>query len=66
MPNGGIVHVAGPGPRGWRVIEIWESEEDARKFDQEQVGPILQQVGIQRPEPETWQVHNLIVRTSSS
>jgi hypothetical protein len=32
-PAGGIFHVAGPSPNGgWRVIEIWESEEDAKRF----------------------------------
>ena len=29
-PAGGIFHVASPSPNGgWRVIEVWESEEDA-------------------------------------
>src|SRR2546429_81521 len=28
-PAGGIFHAAGPSPNGgWRVIELWESEED--------------------------------------
>ena len=32
-PAGGIFHVAGPSPNGgWRVIEVWESEEDAKRF----------------------------------
>jgi hypothetical protein len=47
---------------GWRVVEIWESEEAARKFDEERVEPVLQQVGIQRPAPAVWQVHNLVMR----
>src|SRR5919106_3208794 len=30
-PAGGIFHVAGPSPNGgWRVIEVWESEEARR------------------------------------
>jgi hypothetical protein len=63
MPEGGVLHVAGPGPDGgWRVVEIWESEDAAQKFDAEKVEPVLQQVGIQRPTPETWQVHNLVMR----
>ena len=64
-PDGAILHVAGASPNGgWRVVEIWESEDAARKFDEEQIEPVLRQVGIQRPAPETWQVHNLIVRSS--
>lgn len=32
-PAGGIFHAAGPSPDGgWRVIEIWESEDDAKRF----------------------------------
>ncbi len=64
MPEGGILHVAGPGPGGgWRVLEIWESEEAAQRFDEERVEPVLRSAGIQRPAPETWPVHNLIVRS---
>lgn len=63
VPEGGILHVAGPGPDGgWRVVEVWESEEAARKFDEEQVEPVLRQVGVERPAPQVWEVHNLIVR----
>jgi hypothetical protein len=39
-PAGGILHFAGPSPTGgWRVIEVWESEEDARRFLSERFGP---------------------------
>lgn len=65
LPDGGLVHVAGPGPNGaWRVVEVWESEEAARRFDEERVAPALEQAGVQRPAPETWPVYNLLVRTS--
>jgi hypothetical protein len=61
LPEGAILHVAGPAPTGgWRVIEVWESEEAAAKFDTEQVEPALQAAGIQRPAPQVWAVHNLI------
>jgi hypothetical protein len=63
MPEGAVAHVAGPGPNGaWRVLEVWESEDAAAKFDEERVEPVLRQVGIQRPAPETWPVHRLVVR----
>jgi hypothetical protein len=62
MPDGGIIHVAGEGPDGsWRVIEVWESEENARAWD-EKLEPVLAAQGISRPAPETWQVHNLLKR----
>jgi hypothetical protein len=63
LPDGGVLHVAGPSPNGgWRVVEVWESEEAAQKFDEETLLPLLQSVGVDRPEPETWSVHNLVVR----
>jgi hypothetical protein len=63
MPDGGVFHVAGPSPSGgWRVVEVWESEEQARKFDEETLLPLLEQVGVDRPEPETWPVHRMVKR----
>lgn len=65
MPDGGILHVAGPGPNGgWRVVEVWESEDAARKFDEERVEPVLRQLGVERPAPQTWPVHRLLVAGS--
>lgn len=60
-PAGGILHAAGPGPNGgWRVIEVFESEEDASRFLTERFGPALEAVGFagQRPQPQFWPVHN--------
>jgi hypothetical protein len=60
-PAGGILHVAGPSPNGgWRVIEVWESEEDAKRFVQERLRPAFEAVGFTGGgvEPELWPVHN--------
>jgi hypothetical protein len=60
-PAGGIFHVAGPSPNGgWRVIEIWESEEEMNRFFQERFIPALRAVGAAGPPPprEVWPVHN--------
>jgi hypothetical protein len=59
-PAGGIVHVAGPSPSGgWRVIEVWESEEEARRFVKERLLPAFEAVGAPAPPPpELWPVHN--------
>jgi DNA-binding CsgD family transcriptional regulator len=49
-PAGGIFHVAGPSPNGgWRVIEAWESEEDARRFVAERVLPAFEAAGAPPP-----------------
>jgi hypothetical protein len=60
-PAGGIFHLAGPSPNGgWRVIEVWDSEEDANRFFQEQFIPALKTLGVGGPPPsrEFWPVHN--------
>ena len=59
-PGGGIFHVAGPSPNGgWRVIEVWESEEDAKRFVAERLLPAFAAVGAPAPPPpELWSVHN--------
>jgi hypothetical protein len=61
-PAGGIFHAAGEGPNGWRVIEVWESEDDARRFLQERLKPAWAAVGVDPPStpPQFWQVHNIM------
>jgi hypothetical protein len=62
-PAGGIFHVAGPSPRGgWRVIEVWESEEEANRFFEERFIPALQTLGLSGlpPAREFWPVHNAL------
>jgi hypothetical protein len=59
-PAGGIFHAAGPSPTGgWRVLEVWESEEEARRFRNERLMPAFDAAGIPRPPdpPEVWQLH---------
>jgi len=59
-PAGGVFHVAGPSPNGgWRVIEIWESEEDAKRFLVERLRPAAEAIGAAPPPPpELWPVYN--------
>jgi hypothetical protein len=60
-PAGGIFHVAGPSPNGgWRVIEVWESEDDARRFLEGRFFPALKALGVEAPplKPQFWPVHN--------
>jgi hypothetical protein len=62
-PAGGVLHLAGPSPTGgWRVIEIWESEEDARRFHKERLMPAVQALGLPVPpsEPQFWPLHNVM------
>jgi hypothetical protein len=60
-PAGGIFHLAGPSPNGgWRVVEVWESEEEANRFFQQRFMPALRAVGLAGalPRREFWPVHN--------
>ena len=59
-PFGGLVHIAGPSPNGgWRVIEVFESEEDVRRFVKERMVPAFQAAGATPPPPpELWPVHD--------
>jgi hypothetical protein len=58
-PADGILsHTAGPTDNGWRVIDVWESEEAFQSFG-EVIGPILHEVGIPG-EPKLFEVHNFV------
>ena len=62
-PAGGIFHAAGPSPNGgWRVLEVWESEEEAERFFRDRLGPALAAEGVQGPPPhrEVWPLHSYL------
>jgi len=56
--EGLLVHAAGDGPKGFRVVDVWESEEAARRFG-EQLGPHLDKAGITSP-PEMYEAHAFV------
>lgn len=43
--EGILSHAAGPTDDGWRVVDVWESEEAFQRFG-EVIGPVLQEVGF--------------------
>jgi hypothetical protein len=57
-PPHAIYHVAGEVEGGFRVVDVWESEEAFQRFAQEQIGPISAEEGFPPPSVEIWQVHN--------
>lgn len=60
-PAGGILHVAGPGPNGgWRVFEVWDSEEAANRFFRERFVPALEALGLSVSPLELWHVHKAL------
>jgi hypothetical protein len=59
-PEGGLFHVAGPMPGGWRVVDIWESEEAFERFAGERPIPAVQQVGVpDMPNPEFYPIEGV-------
>ena len=56
--EGLLAHVAGEGEHGFRVVDVWESEEACRKFG-DQLKPVLEEFGITEV-PELYQVHTFV------
>ncbi len=44
VPDGLIVHVAGPTESGFRIIDVWESEEAWERFRNERLRPAIRRV----------------------
>jgi hypothetical protein len=64
QPAGGIFHCAGPSPDGgWRVLEVWESREEAMRFREERLLPAFEAIGVPTDGivPEFWPIHNVMV-----
>jgi hypothetical protein len=56
--EGLLVHVAGQGEKGFRVVDVWTSEEAFRRFGEKLI-PVLREVGIEG-EPEIYPSHTLV------
>jgi hypothetical protein len=56
--EGLLSHAAGQGPNGFRVVDVWESEEAARRFGEKLV-PIMQELNISA-EPEVYPAHTFV------
>lgn len=56
--EGILAHVAGQTPNGFRVVDVWDSEESVRRFG-EKLMPILQGMGVQI-EPEIYPTYAFV------
>jgi hypothetical protein len=56
--EGLLVHVAGQGPKGFRVVDVWASEDAFRRFGEKLI-PVLREVGIEG-EPEIYPSHTVV------
>jgi hypothetical protein len=53
-----LVHAAGQGPQGFRVVDVWESVDAFHRFG-EALAPVLQAVGIEG-QPEIYPTHTFV------
>lgn len=57
-----VAHIAGPPPDGgWRVVDVWESDEALQQF-RKKLTALLDQLGIPRVAPQVVPIHNLVTR----
>ena len=60
LPEGWLLHLAGPTENGWRVLNVVQSREQFEAFAREQLLPAAQQAGDATPEVTFFPVHRLI------
>lgn len=60
IPDGWVMHVAGPTENGWRVVNVIPSQELFEVFAREQLLPAAQAAGDAPPEVTFFPVHRLI------
>ena len=56
--EGLLVHIAGEGPNGFRVVDVWESEEAVQRFG-DIIVPMLRELGAEG-EPEIYPTHTFV------
>jgi hypothetical protein len=58
-PVAGLLsHAAGDAPSGFRVVDVWESEEACRQFG-DVLMPLLQDIGVTE-QPEIYPAHAFV------
>jgi hypothetical protein len=57
--KGLIAHIAGEGPNGFRVVDVWESREALDKFG-ESLMPIFGKIGVEG-ESEIYETHTFVM-----
>jgi hypothetical protein len=63
LPEGCQVHIAGPTEKGWRVITVWDSDEQFQQFRDGTLVPALREAGAGErvaPSISTNPVHRLV------
>jgi hypothetical protein len=56
--EGLLAHIAGQGENGFRVVDVWESEDAFNRFG-EKLMPVLQEIGVEG-QPEIYPAHTFV------
>ena len=57
-PAGLLLHIAGPTEEGFRIIDLWDSEQAWERFRAERLAPAMAALGgPSRPEPTLRGLH---------
>ena len=57
---GQIFHVSGPYEGGWRVVDVWESQEAVDTFFQGKLSEAMAKAGVEfSATPEIFEVYNI-------
>ena len=56
--DGLLAHIAGEGQNGFRVVDVWASQDGFRRFGETLI-PILQEIGVEG-EPEVYETHTFV------
>lgn len=60
--DGLIIHTAGEGPNGFRIVDVWESQEQFERFMEEKIMPAAEAMNApQTAEPQIWELHNVTI-----
>jgi hypothetical protein len=62
-PPGALFHWVTPTDSGFRVTDVWESQEEFGKFAEEQIGPYSAEVGLSEPSVTFYEVYNHFIKT---
>jgi hypothetical protein len=63
LPEGCQLHIAGPTEKGWRVITVWDSDEQFQQFRNDTLIPAMREAGSEEriaPSISTDPVYRLI------
>ena len=53
-----LVHAVGQSPDGFRVVDVWESEEACNQFG-ETLAPVLEEIGVD-DAPQMYEPHTFV------